>query len=60
MGTGKRVDLAFEKDSFITVEVIGDASEDYDLVAPGFYPLAFSNPIFIDVDGDGVEWSLAQ
>lgn len=47
------LDLSFEKDSFITVEVSGGESSIYSIVAPGFTPLAFSNPIFIDVEGDG-------
>ena len=51
------VPLEFASDSFVTVEVQGDPlGEDagrYRAVAPGFTPLAFSNPIFVDADGDG-------
>jgi len=41
------------KDSFVTVEVEGKAQSDYAAVYPGFKPFAFSNPIFIDADGNG-------
>lgn len=50
------LDLVFESDSFISVEVNGTASEDYSAVAPGFIPLAFSNPVFVDVAGDGYRY----
>jgi hypothetical protein len=42
------------KDSFLTVEVFGVASAGYTAVYPGLSPYAFSNPIYIDADGDGV------
>ena len=45
--------LRFERDGFVTVEVRGEPTPDYALVAPGFEPFAFSNPIFVDADGDG-------
>ena len=48
--------LAFERDAFVTVEVegeLGDPESLYALLAPGFTPFAFSNPIFVDADGDG-------
>lgn len=48
--------LSFEKDAFVTVEVHGKASEDYQAVYPGLVPYAFSNPIYVDFDGDG-NWS---
>ena len=50
------VPLAFFKDSFVTVEVHGQASEDYQAVYPGLEPYAFSNPIYVDFDADG-EWT---
>lgn len=50
------VALSFEVDSFVTVEIEGIADEIYGAIAPGFTPFAFSNPIFVDADGDGV-WS---
>lgn len=45
--------LTFAKDSFVLVEVEGDAGALYKTIAPGHHPLAFSNPIFVDADGDG-------
>ncbi len=45
--------LDFPVDAFVTVEVSGKAGADYAIVAPGFQPFAFSNPIFVDADGDG-------
>ncbi|MFP8881641.1 MAG: CehA/McbA family metallohydrolase [Myxococcota bacterium] len=47
------VDLRFDSDAFVTVEVIGEASGVYEAVLPGFDPIAFSNPIYVDADGDG-------
>jgi hypothetical protein len=35
------------------VEVSGATTPEYADVAPGFHSLAFSNPIFVDSDGDG-------
>jgi hypothetical protein len=56
-GGSARIPLAFERDAFVTVEVEGDATgepgEVYRIVAPGMVPFAFTNPIFVDVDGDG-------
>jgi len=59
----QRVDLAesrdlvlpmrFSADAFVTVEVEGEAGPIYAAIAPGFTPFAFSNPIFVDADGDG-------
>ena len=46
--------LSFDSDSFVTVEVEGEADEIYSVVAPRFTPFAFTNPIFVDADGDGV------
>jgi hypothetical protein len=48
--------LQFEQDAFVTVEVEGEPKGAYREVAPGFTPFAFSNPIFVDADGDG-KWS---
>lgn len=48
------VPLEFNQDSFITIETSGKAGENYQAVYPGFFPYAFSNPIYIDADGDGV------
>ena len=48
--------LQFEQDAFVTVEVEGEPKGLYREVAPGFTPFAFSNPVFVDADGDG-KWS---
>jgi hypothetical protein len=45
--------LDFEADTFVTVEVVGEPGPAYQAVLPGFTPLAFSNPIFVDADADG-------
>jgi hypothetical protein len=45
--------LDFEADTFVTVEVVGEPGAAYQAVLPGFKPLAFTNPIFVDADADG-------
>lgn len=50
------IEMKFERDSYLVVEVEGPPEGDYAAVLPGFTPLAFSNPIFIDADEDG-QWS---
>lgn len=52
---GDRLDLplSFVKDSFVVVEVYGEAGEDYLAVYPKLRPYAFINPIYVDADGDG-------
>jgi hypothetical protein len=45
--------LEFERDSFVTVEVQGEAAGVYAEVLPEHIPFAFSNPVFVDADGDG-------
>jgi hypothetical protein len=56
----ERIPIDFERDAFVTVEVEGriggPGAEVYEAVAPGFTPFAFTNPIFVDADGDG-RWS---
>ncbi|MEZ4280350.1 MAG: CehA/McbA family metallohydrolase [Myxococcota bacterium] len=52
-GESAALPLAFERDAFVTVEVEGPAEGLYRDVLPGFVPFAFSNPIFVDVDGNG-------
>jgi hypothetical protein len=46
----------FDADAFVTVEAEGEAAPDslYAARLPGFTPFAFTNPIFVDADGDGV------
>jgi len=46
------IPLAFEKDSFVTIEVSGPATKDYQRVYPYLTPYAFSNPIYVDADAD--------
>ena len=45
--------LRFSRDAFVFVEAEGPAQEPYASVLPGHRPLAFTNPIFVDVDRDG-------
>ncbi len=57
--------LVFERDVFLTLEAGAALDADSDdwldehrgvyseTLAPGFVPMAFSNPIFVDVDGNG-------
>ncbi|MFP6655883.1 MAG: CehA/McbA family metallohydrolase, partial [Myxococcota bacterium] len=45
--------LVFEEDAFVTVEVQGDPIGLYAEVLPNYIPFAFTNPIFVDVDGNG-------
>jgi hypothetical protein len=45
--------MTFERDAFVTVEVEGPAEGLYRDVLPDFTPFAFTNPIFVDVDGNG-------
>ena len=52
-GGALQLPLELDRDAFVTLEVEGEASDDYARVAPGFHPFAFTNPIFVDADGDG-------
>ena len=45
--------LAFARDTFVTVEVEGPREDLYVEAFPGFTPFAFTNPIYVDADGDG-------
>jgi hypothetical protein len=59
------LELAFDRDSFVTLEagaMLPDHPEasnqlpggDYtEIVAPGFVPMAFANPVYVDVNGNG-------
>jgi hypothetical protein len=55
IAAGQRTELplAFERDSFVWVEVFGVPDETFAAVAPRFPPLAFSNPVRVDADDDG-------
>jgi hypothetical protein len=48
----------FERDAFVTAEVEGVAAAGsaYAERLPGFTPFAFTNPVFVDADGDG-QWT---
>jgi hypothetical protein len=58
-------ELVLSRDAFLTLEAGAPLGADpaswiathrglyTDVVAPGFLPAAFSNPIYVDVDGDG-------
>ncbi|MDF1687789.1 MAG: CehA/McbA family metallohydrolase [Parvibaculaceae bacterium] len=50
---GFSVELAFSKDSFVTLTASGPLSEGYQAVYAGFTPYAFSNPIYVDANEDG-------
>ena len=50
------VEMSFEEDSFIFVEVQGEPGELYSIVVPNISPLAFINPIFVDVNSDGYRY----
>ncbi len=49
----KSLEMEFDKDSYIVVEVEGPVAEPYAAVLPGFTPLAYTNPIYVDADKDG-------
>jgi len=49
------LELKFEQDAFLTIEVMGNATPDYTALYPMLHPYAFSNPIYIDADNDG-QW----
>ena len=52
-GEARELSLEFAGDSFVTVEVEGEVNETFAAVNPGFSSFAFTNPIFVDADGDG-------
>ena len=53
-GQEKEFPIRFQQDSFVTVEVEGKPEGIYAELLPGFTPFAFSNPIFVDAESDGV------
>jgi hypothetical protein len=55
-GETREVSLEFAGDSFVTVEVEGETDATFEAVNPGFPSFAFTNPIFVDADGNG-EWT---
>jgi hypothetical protein len=52
-GESVRLPLRFERDAFVTIEVEGKPEGLYRDALPGYIPFAFTNPIFVDVDGNG-------
>jgi hypothetical protein len=52
-GEAIEIPLRVASDSFIFAEFYGQAGEIYKALAPGYQPMAFTNPIWIDADGDG-------
>lgn len=52
---GFSLPLSFAKDSHVVVEIEGEPGADYQTLYPGQLPYAFSNPIYVDADGDG-QW----
>ncbi|MCB9722712.1 MAG: CehA/McbA family metallohydrolase [Spirochaetaceae bacterium] len=52
-GASASLPLVFPRDAFVTVEVEGPATGLYAEALPGFVPFAFTNPIYVDADGDG-------
>ena len=47
------ITLPVQSDTFVIVRVLGDVPNDAFFGRFGITPRAFSNPIFVDVDGDG-------
>ncbi|MFT5605503.1 MAG: hypothetical protein ACI9G5_002473, partial [Paracoccaceae bacterium] len=45
--------IQFPRDSVLNVEFSGPVTALYREVLPGFAPIALTNPIYIDADGDG-------
>lgn len=50
------IELISQQDAYVVVEVKGKASVPYQQLLPELQPLAVSNPIFLDANGDG-KWS---
>ncbi len=59
----REIPLALHEDTWLLVETSISRKKDYlvpqppgglyNIIAPGFVPLAFTNPIFVDIDGNG-------
>lgn len=58
IAAGEVLELPLEvtADAFVTVEFYGEPGPIYQAVAPGYTPMAFTNPVWLDADGDG-RWS---
>jgi hypothetical protein len=55
-GEVREVGLEFAGDAFVTVEVEGEVDATFEALSPGFSSFAFTNPIFVDANGDG-KWT---
>jgi hypothetical protein len=55
----KSLDLEVQRDTFVVVRVSGKTPIDTKILGRAdILPLAFTNPIFVDTDGDGkTPWS---
>ncbi len=53
-GETLRIPLSFPRDAWLVVEVEGEPDDVFAAVAPGFRSFAFTNPIYVDAEGDGV------
>lgn len=53
VGQHRVIDLRLLEDAYVVVELRGVAGQIYRALLPGLAPLALSNPIYIDADGDG-------
>jgi hypothetical protein len=51
--TAFELPMHFEQDSFVVIEVEGQAGKEFARILPGHIPFAFTNPIYVDADGDG-------
>lgn len=58
-GSHAAVEVIVEKDAYVVVEVVGEPDGVYAQLLPGLKPMALTNPIFMDADGDG-KWSPVQ
>jgi len=38
----------------VTIEAEGKAQAVYKAIYPGFFPYVYSNPIYVDANGDGI------
>jgi len=45
--------IHLRRDSVVVVEVMGPATPVYAKLLPGLEPIALTNPIYVDADGDG-------
>jgi hypothetical protein len=53
VGDVLEIPIVVSQDSFVFVEFYGEPSSIYAALAPGHKPMAFTNPVWIDADGDG-------